>query len=151
MALRIFSRLISRLWGRVPMGLGASLVGQLLHLCLQRQVPIWLESPLVELIVENGRVVGAVVEREGRRLRIAARGGVLLAAGGFEHNQEMRERYLPHPTRKEWAVGAPGNTGDAIRAAQAIGAAVALMDKAWGGPVVITPQGQPLFLVGERS
>ncbi|MCS7252174.1 MAG: FAD-binding protein, partial [Thermoflexus sp.] len=58
---------------------------------------------------------------------------------------------LPHPTRKEWAVGAPGNTGDAIRAAQAIGAAVALMDKAWGGPVVITPQGQPLFLVGERS
>ncbi|MCX7691322.1 FAD-binding protein [Thermoflexus sp.] len=151
MALRIFSRLIPRLWGRVPMGLGASLVGQLLHLCLQRQVPIWLESPLVELIAENGRVVGAVVEREGRRLRIAARGGVLLAAGGFEHNQEMRERYLPHPTRKEWAVGAPGNTGDAIRAAQAIGAAVALMDKAWGGPVVITPQGQPLFLVGERS
>ncbi|MCS7285536.1 MAG: FAD-binding protein [Anaerolineae bacterium] len=149
--LRIFGRLVPRLWGRVPMGMGASLVGQLLYLCLQRNVSIWLESPFLELITENGRVVGAVVEHDGRPLRVRARGGVLLAAGGFEHNQEMREQYLPKPTSKNWTVGAPGNTGDAIRAAQAIGAAVALMDKAWGGPVVITPQGQALFLVGERS
>lgn len=151
MAMRVFGRFLQRALGKVPMGLGASLVGQLLWLCLQRNIPIWLESSLEELVVDHGRVAGAVVRREGRTLRVAARRGVLLAAGGFEHHGEMRERYLPKPTSTDWAVGASGNTGDAIRAAQALGAAVALMDKAWGGPVVILPQGQVSFLVGERS
>jgi len=42
--------------------------------------------------------------REGRPWRVGARGGVLLAAGGFEHNQEMRERYLPKPTSTQGQV-----------------------------------------------
>lgn len=151
-ALRLAGRLIShRLRGRLPLTMGASLVGQLLALCLQRSVPIWLESPLVELLTEDGRVTGALVRHQGRLVRVRARGGVLLAAGGFAHNREMRERYQPHPITTEWTSAPPSDTGDAIRAAQAIGAALALMDDAWWGPSAVTPQGRPLFLLWERS
>ncbi|MCS7257699.1 MAG: FAD-binding protein, partial [Thermomicrobium sp.] len=107
-AARVVWRLLSyRLRGRVPLTLGASLIGQLLSLCLQRSIPIWLESPLVELLTEDGAVVGAVVQHQGRPVRIRARGGVLLAAGGFAHNREMRERYHPHPITTEWTSAAP--------------------------------------------
>ncbi|MDR7417072.1 MAG: FAD-binding protein [Armatimonadota bacterium] len=151
-ALRVLGRWAAhRLRGRIPLTMGLSLVGQLLWLVLQRGVPIWVESPLLELVVEDGRVVGAEVRHHHRSVRIRARGGVLLAAGGFAHNQEMRERYHPHPISTAWTSAAPADTGDAIRAAQAIGAAVALMDDAWWGPTALTPQGRPLFLLWERS
>ncbi|MDW7978111.1 MAG: FAD-binding protein, partial [Candidatus Caldarchaeum sp.] len=150
--LRLGARLIGySLTGRVPLTMGGSLIGQLLYLCLKKGVEVWLESPLQELVAENGRVVGAVVLRQGTPVKVLARGGVLLASGGFEHSQEMREKHLPNPSSTEWTVGAPGNTGDAIRAAVKIGAKVALMDKAWGGPVAITPDGKTSFILAERS
>uniref|UniRef100_A0A7C5RTS4 3-oxosteroid 1-dehydrogenase n=1 Tax=Thermomicrobium roseum TaxID=500 RepID=A0A7C5RTS4_THERO len=149
---RVLWRLVSyRLRGRIPLTLGASLVGQLLMLCLQRGIPIWLESLLEDLLVEEDRVVGAVVRHQGRTVRVRARGGVLLAAGGFAHNREMRERYHPHPITTDWTSAAPSDTGDAIRAAQAIGAAVDLLDDAWWGPTAILPNGRPLFILWERS
>jgi 3-oxosteroid 1-dehydrogenase len=151
-AARVTWRLFSwRLRGRVPLTLGASLVGQLLRLCVQRSIPIWLESPLVELLGDDGAVVGAVVQHQGRRVRVRARGGVLLVSGGFAQNREMRERYHPHPITTEWTSAPPSDTGDAIRAAQAIGAALALMDDAWWGPTAIMPNGRPLFVLWERS
>lgn len=150
--LRIGLRLAGHsLLGRAPLTIGGSLVGQLLYLCRQRGVKIWLESPLLELVEEEGRVTGGVIMREGRAVTVKTRGGVLLAAGGFEHSQEMREKYLPKPTSTSWAVGAPGNTGDVIQAAMRLGAEVALMDKAWGGPIAITPEGKPTFILAERS
>ncbi|MEM4574025.1 MAG: FAD-binding protein [Candidatus Caldarchaeum sp.] len=150
--LRLGLRLVGgRLLGRRLVTLGNSLIGQLLYLCLQKNVKIWLESPLERLLVENDRVVGAVVLHEGKPVTVKARGGVLLAAGGFEQSQEMREQFLLKPTSKEWTVGASGNTGDAIKAAMEIGAKTALMDKAWGGPVAITPDGRASFLLAERS
>ncbi|WP_099333216.1 FAD-binding protein [Actinomyces minihominis] len=60
---------------------------------IDRKVPLWLNSPMEDLIVEDGRVVGAVVVRDGVTLRIGARRGVMLAAGGFESNMEWRQKY----------------------------------------------------------
>ena len=73
---------------------GASLIGQMLRIALDRGIPVWTDAPLEDLIVEDGRVVGVAYGRE-RELRcsIRARQGVLLAAGGFAHNPEMREEF----------------------------------------------------------
>ena len=116
--------------------LGSSLTGSLRRSMLDRDIPLWLETPLDSLIVDSRRVTGVVAMRGGTAIRIAARRGVILAAGGFEHNQAMRDRYLPKPTRAEWTVTPEANTGDAIRAGQSVGAQVALMDHAWWAPTV---------------
>ena len=146
-------RLIGRrLLGQIPMTNRRSLVGQLLFLNRQRKLPIWRNTPLVELIVENGAVVGAVVDRGGYRLRVHALRGVLLVAGGFAKNRQMREQYQRAPVSTEWTSAPPGDTGDAVRAGIAVGAATALMDDAWWGPTLVDPAtGRPSFILWKRS
>ncbi|RRR43166.1 FAD-binding protein [Mycolicibacter terrae] len=104
----------------------------------------WRNAPLTELIVDGGRVVGAVVERDGTPVRVQARRGVLLASGGFEQNAAMRTQYGV-PGNANDTMGAPGNIGLAHRAAMAIGAAVDLMDQAWWSPGMIHPDGRAAF------
>jgi hypothetical protein len=87
----------NRLIGRRPVATGGTLIGQLLHLLLERAVPVWLNSPMLDLNTEGGRVTGVVVDHAGRRMRIGASRGVVLAAGGFAHNAQMRQEYHPHP------------------------------------------------------
>ena len=137
--------------GQKKVGLGNSLMGQLLYLALQRDIPVWLSSPLVELITQDGAVVGVVVDKEGTRMRIGASQGVMLAAGGFAQNDEMRQKYHPHPITTTWTSANPGDIGTPINAGVAVGAALALMDDAWWGPSVINPNGSAGFLLAERS
>ncbi len=133
--------------------LGAALVASLRKSMQDRKIPLWLNTPLQELIQENGRVSGVIVMRNGVATRIVARKGVILGAGGFEWNQAMRDQYLPQPSRMEWSVTPPhANTGDAILAGQAVGADVGLMEQVWGVPAVQipgAPQTHPIFV--ERS
>lgn len=134
------------------LAMGNALVARLRRSVLDRGIPLWLETPASSLIVENGRVVGVVAERQGRTIRIRARRGVVLAAGGFEHSQVMRDKYLPHPTRTEWSCANTHNTGDAIQMGQAVGAAVDLMDDAWWGPTTVVPgETHARMLVIEKS
>ncbi len=122
-----------------------------LFLSLQdNSVPMWRNAPMQELIVERQgertKVVGAVIERDGVKLNVRARQAVMLAAGGFEQNQAMREQYLPAPTNKAWSAGINSNTGDAIVAGQNIGAKTALMDGAWWCSTVTVPGRKYPFL-----
>ena len=119
--------------------MGNALVGSLLRSLLDRNIAIWLNTPLKSLREEGGRVVGVQVTHQGRELFIRARKGVVLAAGGFERNQQMREQYLPGPTQTDWTAAPPCNTGDAILAGQQLGAAVDLMQHAWWTPTVHVP------------
>jgi len=95
-------------------------------------------------------VTGVEVTRDGQPAVIMARRGVLLAAGGFERNAEMRQQYQRGPVDVAWTTGAAGNTGDAILAGQAAGGALDLMDDAWWGPSIPLPSG-PFFCLAERS
>lgn len=143
--------ILPMLVGKRMVGLGDALIGRLLELVLNRTIPIWLSSPMTELIVEDGKVTGAVVEREGKTLRVGATRGVMLASGGFERSQEMRDKYQESPTEEEWSSGTPGNLGVPIEAAQSAGAKLANMDSAWWGPTVMTPEGDAVFMLAERS
>lgn len=160
--IRLTMQLMGRYWLDLPwrftsrrdrrLSMGNALVAMLRRSLMDRDVPLWLQTPVRELVVEDGRVTGVVVERSGRAVRIAGRRGVVLAAGGFEHNQAMREQYLPKPTRAEWSCGNLHNTGDAIRMGTAAGAALDFMDDAWWGPTTVVP-GEPhaRILVIEKS
>jgi 3-oxosteroid 1-dehydrogenase len=113
---------------------------------------LWLNSPLLELLRTPARVSGAVVAHEGRRLRIGARRAVVLAAGGFERNAEMRAQHLPLSPNPNWSGSQSNNTGDAIIAATGIGAATLNMDSAWWGTSLSLPgEERARLLAFERS
>lgn len=120
-------------WGRSRrIACGCAGVARLRLSMMDRAMPLWLNTRLVDLIEDDaGRIIGAAVERDGRPLRIRAHKAVILAAGGFEHNQQMREKYLPKPTDERWSGGSRSNTGDAIRIGEKHGAQLRLMDGAW--------------------
>lgn len=128
----LFGRVLpQRLLGRDPALCGRTLTAQLLHLNLQRGNPIWLNSRMKELIVTDGKVSGAVIEKGGQSIMVEAPHGVLLAAGGFAHNAQMRQAHQQAPISADWTAVQPGDTGDAISAAVNVGATTALMDDAW--------------------
>ena len=101
----------------------------------------------------DGAVVGAVAERYGEERSFRARGGVVIATGGFVLNDEMLQRWVPDGLRCSMRVAADGDDGSGIRLGMAAGADVAHMDKAsislpvtqpWGlkRGVIVNGQGQ---------
>lgn len=119
--------------------LGNALAGGLRLALNERGVPVWLESPMKDLIEQDGRIAGAIVTHQGRDLRVRARKGVVLAAGGFDKNQAMRSQYAPAYPNARYSGGTSGNTGDSIRAARSHGAALRNMHSAWAAPVFYVP------------
>ncbi|KQV41380.1 FAD-dependent oxidoreductase [Rhizobium sp. Root1204] len=103
---------------------GNALAARLARSVLDKQVPIFTSTPLQELVIEGGRVVGAIVKSEGRTTEIRARRGVVLATGGFPHNTELRKALYPHAQTgtEHYSPAATGNTGDGLRAAEKAGA-----------------------------
>jgi 3-oxosteroid 1-dehydrogenase len=139
-----------RLLRRRTLSMGQALAAGLRAGLAAAQVPVWLNTPLTGLEITGGQVTGVRVVRDGQPAVIAAARGVVLAAGGFERNGEMRRRYQHQPIGTEWTTGAAGNTGDAIMAGEDAGAALDLMDDAWWGPSIPLPSG-PYFCLAERS
>jgi 3-oxosteroid 1-dehydrogenase len=148
---RVAGRLArSRLLRQRTLSMGQALAAGLRAGLAARQVPLWLGTPMTGLHIADGRVTGVLATRDGQAALVRARRGVVLAAGGFERNEEMRQRYQRQPIGIEWTTGSAGNTGDAIIAGQAAGAALDLMDDAWWGPSIPLPGG-PFFCLAERS
>lgn len=132
--------------------LGRALIARLRLALKDTDVPLWLDTPMRSLVVDDdGAVAGVEVERNGATVRIRARHGVVLATGGFEHNQTMRDRYLPAGARADFSAASNDNTGDGIVAGESVGAAVELMDDAWWMPSFQLPNGVNQVLVAERS
>ena len=146
----LWRSLRARVTGERVVALGQALVAQLWLGLRKLGVPVWLGSPLVSLITgEDGAVRGAVIRHEGREVRVEARGGVVLATGGFEHNEEMRRQYQPF-VPEDFSLGNPASTGDGIRAGQEAGAALDLMDEAWWFPTLAWPSGRLHMMLNER-
>lgn len=137
--------------GREYLAGGQALVAGLFAGVRAAGIPVWFDSPLKDLVVEEGNVVGVVVTRDGRDVTVRAERGVLLSAGGFDRNAAMRHQYQSADLDTSWCFGNPADTGDAITIAQAAGADLAFMDEAWWFPAIPLPGGSPGTLLAERS
>lgn len=128
-------------------GLGHSLVGRLLRGCLDRGVEIRLGTGGRELIVRDGAVAGAKLD-DGTSVAATS---VVLATGGFEHDEAFKAAFLRGPLTHPVSIRT--NTGDGLRMAMKAGAMLANMREAWWMPVVeapLNPMGCMLF-TGERT
>lgn len=119
--------------------LGNALVGGLWVALKKRRADVWLNTALIDLVAEDGRVTGAIVARDGKHQRIRARKGVILAAGGFERNAELRKRYLPGSDDPTMSGSQINNMGDSILAAERAGVALRNMHSTWSAPVFRVP------------
>ena len=131
--------------------LGPALVARLRRSLMDRDIPLWLDTPMQEILLDNGRVCGALVQRNGQVQRIHARRGVLLATGGFSHNSELRRQYQQAPTGSDWTAAAPGSTGDGIIMGTKVGADLGFMECAWWSPTYTIPDGRILALIAGKS
>ena len=124
---------------------GASLIAQMLKILIELgdgNPPLWTNTAMDDLIVEDGRVLGARIIRDGTPLNVEARKGVLLAAGGFGHNAEMRRRYSgDQPNEAKWSIANAGDTGEVLQTAMRLGAKTDLLDEAWWLPSVFIANG----------
>ncbi|ODR25198.1 3-ketosteroid-delta-1-dehydrogenase [Mycolicibacterium porcinum] len=131
---------------------GQALAAGLFAGAIRAGIPIWLDTSLTELVTEGDRVTGAIVEHGGKRLAVTARRGVVLAAGGFDHDMDMRRKFQSESLGSNLSLGAESNTGDAIRLGQDAGADIALMDQSWWFPAVAPlPGSAPAVMLAERS
>jgi len=138
-ALRMAPTLLHRLL-TAGVGMGNALIVGLLKGCLDLGCEVVAEAPVRRLLTDEmegaGRVIGVEVESGGRRRRIRAAKGVVLATGGFEWNATLLAEHFPGEVG---LIGSPrSNTGDGQRLAAAVGAQLARMDQANIYPVLPT-------------
>ena len=118
---------IGKILGQHWVTAGAALQGRMLQASLRAGVEIRTDNPVTELIVEGGKVAGVATPNG----RIGARLGVLVNAGGFAQNQDMRDRYMPG-TKTVWSNVPEGDTGDLHVEMERIGGVLAQMDQMVG-------------------
>jgi len=146
----LLSRIISGLRGRKMFAMGNAIAIGLRKGLMDAGVPVHYDTELTDLVIEDGRVVGVRLQRDGAEHVVRARRGVILGSGGFERNLEMRQKYQPQPTSVDWTTGSQFNTGGGILAGIAAGAQTDLLDDAWWGPTIPLPNG-PWFCLAERN
>ena len=111
---------------------------------------VLFNTPVVQLITEGEKVVGAIVKGENGYVKYLTAKGVVLATGGYEFNPEKlaaccrpRDLALGH-----WMNGTKTNTGDGHEMAKAIGA----MEDEYPHPLMLDPeQLMPYLRVNKRG
>ena len=129
----VFRMLGGIVTGKKLYGMGSALAMSLMQMVRTQGTEVLLSSPLTDLVLEDGVVVGAVVTTPTGELRIRTRRGVMLGAGGFAMNTAWREKYHGIPG---YSSAADGDLGTAIEIGAKAGGALALMDDAWWGASV---------------
>ncbi len=100
---------------------GAGMITPLEKAFLAAGGTILYETPAVELLKEGDKVVGIKATNPNKDDITIKATSVILATGGFNHNEEMMKTYIPFLKKYTSNVGL-GNSGDGITMAQAVGA-----------------------------
>jgi succinate dehydrogenase/fumarate reductase flavoprotein subunit len=103
--------------------LGNALAGRLFKSVLDREIDYWLNAPLRQLLLRDGRVNGISLVRNGQTVLVRARQGVIVATGGFPWSESLRNELYPQPTGP-WSMSPQANRGEGITLAREAGAAL---------------------------
>ena len=133
-------------------GCGQALIGRLLKSCLDRNIHIETDYQAEELIMENGTVLGVRFNTPSG-VREVSTSNVVIATGGFEWNKNLVNSFVRGPLQRP--VSIETNTGDGLKMAMRVGAALGNMQEAWWVPVIdITAEGEntiPWMVNRERA
>ncbi|MFM5907474.1 MAG: FAD-dependent oxidoreductase [Novosphingobium sp.] len=123
---------------------GAALMGATYEAVFKAGVKLRTETRLESLVTDgSGAVTGVDVSNFGRHYTIHARHGVVLAAGGFEWNQELRDRFFPVPgLTRHSSSPEDANRGEALIAAEKLGADTEHTAEGWWIPTMTLPMPQ---------
>jgi 3-oxosteroid 1-dehydrogenase len=120
----------TKLLGTEYAGSGAAIQGWMLFTALKAGIDVRTDCPTIDLVTEDGKVTGVIAKQNGKTVRIGANKGVLINAGGFARNAEMRKQFGPQPSFTEWTASNPGDTGEMLKTAMGLGAATHGLDRA---------------------
>jgi succinate dehydrogenase/fumarate reductase flavoprotein subunit len=128
---------------------GNALIAALATSAFEAGVEVRTSCPARRLLRDGERVTGAVLATPEGVVEVHARRGVVLACGGFPHDDERKRALLPHaPTgREHWSAASRGNTGDGLRLGETAGGQVATdgVQAAALAPVSRVPQADGSF------
>ncbi len=131
--------------------LGKALIARLRASMRNAEIPLWLNTSAQELIKENNRVVGLVCEKEGKALTIKVNKGVLIASGGFAHDDGLRKEFHQKSSNTQWTAACTTDTGDGIKMGRKVGAQLGMMGYAWWTPTMVMPEGHAEAFIAGRS
>ena len=121
--------------------------GEAFHACMlngiqARGIPIHYAVTADSLVQDaSGAIVGVKAQQDARPVTYHARRAVIIASGGYEYNVRMRKAFLDGPGIEGWAFyGSPANTGDGIRMALRVGAALARVGSVAGRVICAIPE-----------
>ena len=156
-AKRLVSHVVEMLrFGRpINVTSGNALAARLAQSAFDLKIPIYTESPAKQMLMQDGRCIGAHVTSPTGSFKISAKHGVVLACGGFPHDVKRIAQAYTHVARDGSKVESPGgkahsphvsptpesNTGDGLAMAEAVGgvADIRFEDSAAWMPVSLVP------------
>lgn len=123
---------------------GNALVARLLKSALDQKVKLYANHAATQLVFEQERVVGAIFKTPEGLVKIMAKHGVVLATGGFPHDEERKKQFFKHVAlgTPHYSAAPETNTGDGLKLAESVGASVC-QDLPWAGawaPVSLIPR-----------
>ncbi|WP_158963744.1 3-ketosteroid-delta-1-dehydrogenase [Myroides fluvii] len=150
---RLFQGVGGLLIGKKLVAGGQAIAAGMFDGVIRAGIPVYTQASLIALLYDGTRITGAVVRQKDKDVTIHTKRGVVLAAGGFDHNMPMRQHYQSPHLVANLSFGAEGNTGDAITMAEQLGGVLDNMKESWWFPAVapLKKGGDPQVLLAERS
>lgn len=123
---------------------GNALVARLLKSALDQKVKLYANHTATQLVYEQERVIGAIFKTPEGLVKITAKYGVVLATGGFPHDEVRKKQLFKHVAlgTPHYSAAPETNTGDGLKLAESVGASVC-HDLPWAGawaPVSLIPR-----------
>jgi hypothetical protein len=94
--------------------MGNSLIGRLLKSVIDAGIDVRRDTRVEELIRQDGAVRGVIISHKSKTMRLIARRGVVLAAGGVPADRRLAQSVLPFAALHR-TVAPQSNDGDGIR------------------------------------